>query len=111
MDTGNYNPIKPKIQALEGNKSEVESECERGPGDLVFCFGTFFRISLLYLEGFNATYHTVRVANRTCLWLQLSAEEFAEVSVVLQIFYCSFLHIDPERPYVQIIDWLSHPGG
>lgn len=60
---------------------------------------------------FPFTHHTVHTANWPCLWFQLPAKEFTEVSIVMQIFNSCLLHVDTECPDVQAINRLPEPRG
>ena len=60
---------------------------------------------------FPFTHHTVQTADRPRLRFQLPAEEFAEVSVVMQIFNSCLLHVHPKRPDVQAVNRLPEPRG
>ena len=54
-------------------------------------------------------YHTVQIADRLCLRLQLTPEELAEVVVVVQVLHCSFSHVHPKGPDIQAVDWPPEP--
>lgn len=62
-------------------------------------------------KAFISSYHTVQTAYWPCLWFQLPPEEFAEVSVVMQVFNSCFLHVDSKCPDVQAVNRFPEPRG
>lgn len=61
-------------------------------------------------QGPARPYHTVQATDRPSLRLQLTPEELAEVSVVLQVLHSSLRHVHPEGPDIQAVDWPPEPG-
>lgn len=53
----------------------------------------------------------MQAAHGPGLRLQLTAEELAQVPVVVKVLHGSLLHVHPERPDVEAVHRFSEPGG